>query len=277
MLLMDGFLIMDNKTIQLICRYIRYILVFVCVLFFVYYTIRWSWCSDDAYHAYSMSKNLINGCGFTPTIGKRVNVSTCPLWTLVVTLGMYIFHDEYYVGLVLNLLFSWGAFAIILMVIWGKLYLPSNCDYKFLKTIYTVLLTILLCSSKAFISYTSSGLENSMLFFLSSVLLLFYFRIKEKREYFNNKDIFLLAFIWNLIIFTRLDSGLVFLPLCSFAGLKVNSCKISDRIKIYLKRIFIAILGIIPFIGWEIFSLFYYGMLVPNTALSKLNEMDPIV
>lgn len=85
--------------------YLNIIVMLSCICFFAFFTIRWAWCCDDAYHAYSMSKNFLSGYGFTPTIGKRVNVSTCPLWTIIITLCMWVFPDEYYTGLVLNLFF----------------------------------------------------------------------------------------------------------------------------------------------------------------------------
>ena len=36
-------------------------------------------------------------------------------------------------------------------------------------------------------------------------------------------------------------------------------------------------LGVLPFLLWECFALFYYGSLVPNTAYAKLNTGIPRV
>lgn len=262
-----------------------YLTAVISLLFYIYFTVKWAWCSDDAYHAYSMSKNLISGNGFTPTPGKRVNVSTCPLWTLIVTLGMILFKDEYYVGMFLNLAFSWGAYAGFLYIIFSHKLFLNDIDEKdnkkqvceIIQTVLLITITLLICMSKSFISYTTSGLENSLLFFLSTIFIIFYFYEYRSNKTFNNKSIFILAFIEGLIVFTRMDNALIFLPLCMFAGfcIKVDSLVLKKRIVSYLKRLGLAILAVVPFIIWELFSLFYYGIFVPNTALAKLNTGFP--
>lgn len=42
--------------------------------------------------------------------------------------------------------------------------------------------------SKAFISYTTSGLENPLLFFLSTVLIVYYFRVQNKDSCFDYNE-----------------------------------------------------------------------------------------
>lgn len=252
--------------------------IIICISCFMYVTIVWAWCSDDAYHAYTMSKNLINGQGFTPTVGKRVNVSTCPLWTIIVTLVMWVCPDEYYTGLVLNLFFSWSAFiALIFYVYQGNHEGKKIYSYRdqFAKTAYLVLATSIMCMSKSFISYTSSGLENSLLFFLSTIFIIYFFNVTSKDHFVRNKGILPLAFIEGLIIFARMDMGLVFIPMCLYAGLCTPFKSIKQYLLCCLKRLAIAIVGIAPFIIWELFSLIYYGSLVPNTALAKLNTGFP--
>lgn len=107
----------DNKLLLKKANFVKNIVTLICVCFYLFYILKWAWCSDDAYHAYSMSKNYLNGYGFTPTIGKRVNVSTCPLWTIIITFCMRFFKDEYYTGLVLNLLLSLGSFIIVMLLL----------------------------------------------------------------------------------------------------------------------------------------------------------------
>lgn len=263
---------------------VKWIVIGSCFCFFVYCTIKWAWCSDDAYHAYSMSKNLIDGNGFTPTVGKRVNVSTCPFWTLIVTLGMILFKDEYYVGMVLNLLFSWGAYVGLLYIIFlndrpsrGVMgdSVAGMSGMGPVKIFMLIGSTVLICNSKSFISYTTSGLENALLFFLSTLFVIFFFRVYRNKRYFDDHSIFVLAFIVGLIIFTRMDNVLIFTPVCIFAGVHIKSNGLKERCRRYVERVCIALGGVLPFIVWEIFSFIYYGMLVPNTALAKLNTGFP--
>lgn len=133
----------------------------------------------------------------------------------------------------------------------------------------------MVCLSKSFISYTSSGLENAMLFFLSTIFILYFMHVWEKNNEFNLRQIFILALLEGIIVFTRMDAGLIFLPLCFFVGMKCSSSSFVDYLFRCIKRLGIAVLACSPFIIWEVFSLFYYGSLVPNTALAKLNTGFP--
>lgn len=266
----------NKEMLVKLTKFLNITVMLSCICFFAFYTIRWAWCSDDAYHAYSMSKNFLSGYGFTPTIGKRVNVSTCPLWTIIITLCMWVFPDEYYTGLVLNLFLSLGSFILtMIMILGGTTKNETSIRVLAYKSFLQILMTSLACLSKSFISYTTSGLENTLLFFLSTVFIIYYFSVYEKNQGFNNRQILKLALLEGAIIFARMDAGLIFLPLCIFAGMKHSANSMGDYILHCLKRLCVAVLGVLPFIIWEIFSLFYYGSLIPNTALAKLNTGFP--
>ena len=236
-----------------------FILIFIRILFY-------AWCSDDAYHAYVMSANLLAGKGFTPTPGIRVNVSTCPLWTLVVTLGMIVWNNPYAIGMILNLLFSGTALFMLLRFIYKK-------DDWF---IFLVAVTAVLCISKTYLSYTTSGLENAQILMLSS----FYLTVLFKNEYFSKKELFKIALIEGLIAFTRMDCALIFSFTSAYVFLFRYKKDEKDSGGFSLKKLFevipTALLGLLPFILWELFSWFYYGSFVPNTALAKLNTGFPL-
>ena len=125
---------LNNSRTKKLLFVTAFILIFVRILSF-------AWCSDDAYHAYVMSANLLDGKGFTPTPGIRVNVSTCPLWTLVVTLGMVIWNNPYAIGMIFNLLFSGIAsfmlFRFIYKCIFSNIFYRSrNCYAGYFITIF---------------------------------------------------------------------------------------------------------------------------------------------
>ena len=75
------------------------------ILFVVVITL-FAWQSDDAYHAYVMAKHLVEGNGFVYNIGERATASTCPLFTLVIALGYFVFRNMYLVSLLICILFS---------------------------------------------------------------------------------------------------------------------------------------------------------------------------
>lgn len=127
---------LNNPTTKNLLFVLAFILIFLRILSF-------AWCSDDAYHAYVMSANLLAGNGFTPTPGIRVNVSTCPLWTLAVTLGMALWNNAYAVGMILNLLFSGIALFMLFRLIYQKDDWP----------VVLIAATAVLCTSKTYLSY----------------------------------------------------------------------------------------------------------------------------
>lgn len=238
---------------------LAFILVFIRIL-------SYAWCSDDAYHAYVMSANLLAGKGFTPTPGIRVNVSTCPLWTIVVTLGMVVWNDPYAVGMIFNLLFS----GISLFMLFRLIYRKEDWFLLF------IVVTAVLCTSKTYLSYTTSGLENAQIIMLSS----FYLTVLFKNEYFSKKELFKIALLEGLTAFTRMDCALIFALTSAYVFLFRYKKDEKDAAGFswnkLLQVIPIALAGLSPFILWELFSWFYYGSFVPNTALAKLNTGFPL-
>ncbi|MBP5591376.1 hypothetical protein J6Y50_05925 [bacterium] len=136
--------------------------------------------------------------------------------------------------------------------------------------------TAVLCTSKTYLSYTTSGLENAQILMLSS----FYLTVLFKNEYFSKKELFKIALLEGLIAFTRMDCALIFAFASAYVFLFRYKKDEKDSGKFSLNKLFqvipIAILGLLPFILWEMFSWFYYGSFVPNTALAKLNTGFPL-
>lgn len=225
------------------------------VTIFAFLTLLTSWNSDDAYHAYIMAKNLAEGHGFVYNSfgGLRVTATTCPLFTLLTALLYFLMgcRHMYFAGIFLGVFFS--AAAIYVLVFYA-------CN-----TIKEASLSVLILSgSFSFMCYTTAGLENSLLFFLSSLFLVVYLKDKS----FSGRNLFWLAFILSLLAMTRMDSVLIFVPAICIGYLFFT------RIS-FIRRIFIGFLGLLPFMLWEIFSIIYYGYPFPNTMYMKLNTGFP--
>ena len=211
-----------------------------------------AWQSDDAYHAYIMAKNLVDGYGFVYNIGERATASSCPLFTLVVAAGYFIFRNMFLVSLLICIVFSTAAYLIIVR---------NFCTDR--KQIALTFIT--LTGSASFISYTTSGLENSMLFLLAALFLKYYFA----GETYNSRRMFLLALLISLIAMTRMDAVLMFIPMILWVFL-VKRQDVS-----FGKAVLIGIAGLMPFILWEVFATWYYGFPFPNTAYVKLGTAIP--
>ncbi|MBR6245275.1 hypothetical protein IKR20_06850 [bacterium] len=251
--------LLNNNRVKKLLFIIAFILIFLRIL-------SYAWCSDDAFHIYTMAKNLLTGNGFTPTPGLRVNVATCPFWALIVVFGMLFWNNPYAIGMIFNLLFS----GIALVMLFRQIYKKENWFFVL------VFVSLILCLSRTYLSYTTSGLENALILLLSTLYLEVFFQ----NEFFSKKELFKIALLEGLIAFTRMDCALIFSFTSAYAFLLRYKKYKSDFSCFSWKKLFsvvpIALIGLSPFILWEIFSLFYYGSFVPNTALAKLNTGFPL-
>lgn len=225
----------------------------VSTIIFVFIITLMAWQSDDAYHAYVMAKNLVLGNGFVYNVGERASASSCPLFTLVIACGYFVIRKMFVVSLLICIAFSTAAYEIVMK--------------HFCHTRKQVIATfVILVGSSSFISYTTSGLENCQLFLLTALFLKLYFGSDK----YNSKRLFSLAILISLIAMTRMDAVLMFIPMILYVYL-IKRDKVS-----FIKAVVIGIAGLLPFIGWEIFSTIYYGFPVPNTAYVKLGTAIPL-
>ena len=231
------------------------------IVFFIavmYKVIMESWICDDAYHAFVMARNLTEGNGFVYNIGERVNASTCPFYTLIVTLFYAVSGNMYMSGTVSCILFSAAAIWIILFsVCRGKPFLTSGIG-------------MLMFFDKSFISFTTSGLENAMLFFLGALFCLMLFGKPEDKK-LKTASLFGMALMVGITAGTRMDSVLIYIPVC----IAVYFFGAFTDVRWY-KRWLAGLAGLSPFIAWLIFSIYYYGFPFPNTAYAKLNTGIPV-
>ena len=225
----------------------------VALLFFLLAVVLYSWNSDDAYHSYVMAKHLADGKGLVYSTGYRTTASTCPLLTLFQA-AVFLFTDSADIcGLLLGLLFS-GAAAWILFF--------RICT----KPVMVFCSLGLLVSSRCFMSFTTSGLETSLLFFLGAVFFALYFR----HGLFGKRQLLVLAVLMSLLAMARTDSVLVFVPMAVWAFL--------GRTKIpFFQRMGIGIIGLFPFVAWTGFSIVYFGFPFPNTYYAKLYTGIPLI
>ncbi len=219
----------------------------VLTLCFVFIITLLAWQSDDSYHGYVMAKHLVEGDGFVYNIGQRASATTGPLYTLIVALAYFFTREMFFTSIAVNVLFSTAAFIILINHV---------C-----KTTQQVLFAFLaLVGSSAFVSYTTSGLENCLLFFLCAWFLKVYY----DHEKFTGLQMLKLALIFAALAMARMDAVLLLIPMIVYVYL------MKRRDVTFLEACGLTIIGLSPFFIWEIFSLFYFGFPVPNTAYVKL-------
>jgi len=226
------------------------LLISIALVVFLIVLVRNTWASDDAFITLRTINNLLHGDGLRWNGAERVQTFTHPLW-LFALLPFYIairdpFFTLYIAGLFFSLLAIYVLFTNFFEQPWS---IPVGLA--------------LIVSSKAFVDYSSSGLENP----LSHLLALLFAGLVFRKEPLSLKRIFLLFLLAGLSMLNRLDTVLLFLPSLLFIIYET-------RKKIWQSAGLMA-LGLLPIGLWEFFSLLYYGFPFPNTYYAKLTTGIP--
>ncbi len=224
----------------------------LALLVFAIAVICYSWNSDDAYHSYIMAKHLAEGKGFVYNVGFRVTASTCPLLTLVEAFVFLFTSSANVCGFLIGVSFSVAAAWILFFR------LSSSAVVSFC-------LSGLMVASRSFLSFTTSGLENPMLFFFGAVFCYVYFLNSD----LSWRHLLIISLLMSLIAMTRMDSVLIFIPMAVWAYLA------RSRVS-FIMLIVLGAAGLSPFIVWICFSTIYYGFPFPNTYYAKLYTGIPV-
>jgi arabinofuranosyltransferase len=204
--------------------------------------VRTAWVADDAFLTMRTVDNFVNGYGLRWNILERVQIYTHPLWMFLLSGFYYFIRDPFIVFYGLTLLLS-----LVTIYLFGVKFATSPAK--------AVLGFSILIFSKAFIDYSTSGLENP----LTHLLILIFLYIFLEKDH-DLKTGFWLFFIASLVAFNRMDTFLILIPALAWILYENRN----------IKMLVYAALGFLPFIFWELFSLLYYGFPFPNTAYAKL-------
>lgn len=208
---------------------------------------RTAWVCDDAYITLRTVDNFVNGLGLRWSVDERVQAYTHPLWMFALA-GLYFFTREAY--------FTVIALSMALTIIAAALLMTRVARRPGLG----MLALALLLFSRAFIDYSSSGLENPLTHLLLALFVLALFR-----EPWNARALLLAAFLAALTAINRMDASLLLAPALLHGWWR------GPR----LRGIPALAVGLMPFVAWEVFSLVYYGFPFPNTAYAKLGTGIP--
>ncbi len=214
---------------------------------FLLLLIRTAWLDDDAYITFRTVDNFLNGLGLRWNVINRVQAFTHPLWMFAVAGAAAISGEVYYSSLVLSIAISLAAVVIAVSRIAPTL--PMS-----------VLALSTLALSKAFVDYSTSGLENPL-----THLLLAGFFLALISDLPRRSRLLLLSLATALLMMNRFDTGLLVLP-----ALVVAIWHAGWRAALVPVAI-----GFLPLAAWEAFSVVYFGFPFPNTAYSKLKTGVP--
>jgi len=245
---------------------------------------RNAWLSDDAYITFRTVDNWINGYGLTWNPTERVQAYTHPLWMFCVSALYFFTRETYLTTLLLSIAIS--LFAVTLLAFRGT------------RSPFSAFLGItLLTLSKAFVDYATSGLENPLTHMILLAFLLCYLKATP-----GTRRLFFLSLLTALSMTNRMDTALLCLPALGYSlwqspgrARERFTCAARTPTRQSLRREPLAprcgcsaggsverwrrwgrkwgavALGLLPFVLWELFALFYYGFPFPNTAYAKLS------
>jgi arabinofuranosyltransferase len=214
---------------------------------FLLLLIRTAWLDDDAYITFRTVDNVLNGHGLRWNVVNRVQAYTHPLWMFATTAAAAVTGEVYYASILLSIVVSISTVVLVLARVARTL--PSAA--------FAISALIL---SKAFVDYSTSGLENPLTHLLLALFFLVHASLMS-----TARRLLALSTLAALLMLNRVDTGLLVLP-----ALAVEVWHVGVR-----RALAPVILGFTPLIAWEAFSLLYYGFLVPNTAYSKLRHGVP--
>ncbi len=213
--------------------------------------VRVAWISDDALITVRCILNMLHGYGPVFNIDERVQPFTHPLWFLCAALGTKLLVSP----LIALLALSMAAAATSLWLLFFRLGEATAAGMA---------ACVLLLLSKAFLDYSTSGLETP----LTNVLILAVLASGMRRLRIGVRDEVSLCPLWfGLLYLNRADAVLLLLP---FVGLVMARSFATRRALIVSLTI-----AAVPVAAWTMFSLLYYGFLVPNTAFAKLGGAIP--
>ena len=224
------------------------ILLTLLLLLFLVALVRTAWMSDDAYITMRSVDNFVNGYGLRWNIDERVQAFTHPLWMLLIS-GLYaITREGYFTPLFLSITIS----LLTLGVLGFKIADSWRAG---------VFAVAALMFSSSFVTYSTSGLENPLNHFL---IVLFVLVLLWNRP--GAFKLFLLSLITSLTILNRQDIVLLIMPAYLLSIWEERAVWRAHP----LRFLGLIILGFLPMIFWESFSLLYYGTIFPNTYYAKL-------
>jgi arabinofuranosyltransferase len=203
--------------------------------------------SDDAEITLRCVMNFIHGYGPTFNIDERVQAFTHPLWFLLISALTIILRNVFAATFTLCIVCS-------LLSVW---LLMSRVSIGFPSGMLAGLALVL---SKAFIDYSTSGMENPLSHLLIVYGLLLGFRFLDSER--STRSAIPSLTVLSLIYLCRPDLVLLVAPF--FLLILWNSY---ETVPGTLRAIGWALA---PELLWTAFSLFYYGAPFPNTAYAKL-------
>ncbi|HEV3169706.1 MAG TPA: hypothetical protein VGZ32_05185 [Actinocrinis sp.] len=223
-------------------------------LVWCYLAWRRRWITDDGLIAARTVRQILAGNGPVFNAGERVEANTSTLWTWLLAAGSWLSGADVYAvmiwaGLVLaplGLLFALlGARRLHGRAALGRPLVPVGA--------------LVVLALPPFWDFATSGLEESLIFCWLG--LSWWLLTGLSLDASSARRAYALAFTAGLGWLVRPDMALA--TVCFLAALFIAA-----RPSLRRSAVLLAVAAAVP-VGYQLFRMGYYGMLVPNTAIAK--------
>jgi hypothetical protein len=192
---------------------------------------------EDALITFRYAENLAHGHGFVYNLDKHVLGTSSPLWTIILaTLKSISNVDVIIISKFLGIAFDCGTITVLFLTL-----------TKISGTRIAIIFALLFCSNPDLIMISTSGMETSLLLFGMAIGIS---GMMRKNSFFG--------FGLVIALLTRIDA-IIFIG-CILAG-----AFIIERKWAFKQSLFIVCISL----PWFIFSIFYFGNLLPQSLLAK--------
>ena len=238
----------------------------VVVLLFGWGAWQRRWIADDGLIVLRTTRNMLAGNGPVFNAGERVEANTSTVWSYLMWLGGWVAGPARleYVALTLALLFSVLGVAMVMLGT-ARLYAPGLKGRAALLLPAGALVYIAIPPARDF---ATSGLENGLVLAYLGLLwwMLVYWsqvpRAQRDQSAPGTSRLFAaaLALVAGLSVLVRPELALI------GGGVLVMMLVVAPD---WRRRLLVVVVGGLLPVGYQIFRMGYYGLLVPGTALAK--------
>ncbi|MFK7930787.1 MAG: hypothetical protein AB8H79_21570 [Myxococcota bacterium] len=208
------------------------------------------WVSDDAYVTLRSVDLTWQGYGPVYNIDERVQGYTHPLWFGVLLLTYGLTGNPWLAAFLPALAATGLTLALVVLAFrdrpWRALVALGG-----------------LTAARAFLEYSTSGLENPLTHLCLAGI------VAARLQWPGTLRLFAVAALTGIALVNRLDSAVLVVPL-------FVATLIQDWDRGWPRVLASGVIVALPLAVWELFSLVYYGVPVPNTAYAKLATGLPI-
>ena len=236
-------------------------------LFFLIF-IKNAWVAEDAFITFRTIEQFFDGNGLRWNPHERVQVSSSVLWVFLLLFTRMFSSDLFVNSIVLATVLCAGT----LHFAWRMI---GNAGWW-------LAAVVVLTASKGFMDYSSAGMENPLSYLVIALFALCYLQAFNPAHpkpavqgasdsATGHRAMTRLTLVVSAVPLVRHDLALLVAPAYAYAWLYAPAMR-GSRIR---GRARLALIAAAPLLAWSLFSLFYYGHPLPNTALSKLNVQLP--